>query len=113
MLTVSRRYKPRCAAAAKGARTFLSATFVAAQPASLSAHAPRRRTARLADRNVRAPLHALLSAVQLRFRCSVVLLHIQAIPLYRLRGEATCLHPIQRETAGKVARNLVGNGVME
>ena len=35
------------------------------------------------------------------------------IPLRQLRGEATGLHPIQRKTAGKVAGNLVGNGVVE
>ena len=29
------------------------------------------------------------------------------------QGEAIALHPIQRKTAGKVAENLVGNGMEE
>ena len=43
----------------------------------------------------------------------LIFVHIQFFPLYRFRGEATGLHPIQRKTAGKVAGNLVGNGVAE
>jgi hypothetical protein len=43
----------------------------------------------------------------------MVLIHVRFVLLLRFRGEVIGLHPIQRETAGKVAENLLGNGVVE